>query len=333
MVAFGRVAVLRPQRNVRYAGTWAACAVGTFLLSLGSIAGCSNSSSKTQGSTAAADKPIRIGVSFQELDNPYFVVMKEAVEEAAHSIGAELHLTDARHDVTKQISDIEDLIQKDIDILLINPTDSVGVETAVHSAKNAGIVVVAVDAQANGPIDSFVGSKNFDAGVQAGEMLANSLGGEGEVAILDGIPVVPILERVRGFRSAMEKHPGMSVVDVQNGKQERGTAMTVTENMLQSHPHLKGIFSVNDGGAMGALSAIEAAGRDISLVSVDGLGEVVDAIVKGGPFKATVAQFPRDQMRVALGIALAKHWGADVPATLPMDVKLLTIENAAGFSW
>lgn len=109
--------------------------------------------------------------------------------------------------------------------------------------------------------------------------------------------------------------------------------MTVTENMLQSHPDLKGLFSVNDGGALGVLSAIEASGRDISLVSVDGLSEVVDAIIKGGPFKATVAQFPRDQMRVALGIALAKYWGADVPATIPIDVKLLTIENAAGFSW
>lgn len=330
MIAFGRVLTLIRQRS---GGSWMVLAMGTFLLSLGSLAGCSNSLPKPQDSTAAADGPIRIGVSFQELDNPYFVVMKEAIEEAAQSIGAELYLTDARHDVTKQISDIEDLIQKDIDILLINPTDSVGVETAVESAKGAGVVVVAVDAQANGPIDSFVGSKNFDAGVQAGEMLAKVLGGEGEVAILDGIPVVPILERVRGFKSAMEAHPGMHVVDIQNGKQERSTAMTVTENMLQSHPNLKGLFSVNDGGAMGALSAIEASGRDVSLVSVDGLSEVIDAIVRGGPFKATVAQFPRDQMRVALGIALAKHWGADVPATIPMDVKLLTIENAEGFSW
>lgn len=116
-----------------------------------SVPGCSRSSSTGSagaGSNAAsAAKPLSIGISFQELDNPYFVVMKEAAEEAAQSIGAELHLTDARHDVTKQISDIEDLIQKGIDILLINPTDSVGVETAVQSAKKAGIVVVAVDAR------------------------------------------------------------------------------------------------------------------------------------------------------------------------------------------
>lgn len=336
MIAFGRTLTLNRQRKMGWDGSRGREIAGVFLLTVMAVtlAGCSNSSStRSDGATAAASGPIRIGVSFQELDNPYFVVMKEAVEEASDSIGAELYLTDARHDVTKQISDIEDLIQKDIDILLINPTDSVGVETAVQSAKRAGVVVVAVDAQANGPIDSFVGSKNYDAGLQAGEMLAKTLGGKGEVAILDGIPVVPILERVRGFKAAMERYPDMQVVDIQNGKQERGTAMTVTENMIQSHPDLKGLFSVNDGGAMGALSAIEASDRDISLVSVDGLSEVVDAILKGGPFKATVAQFPRDQMRVALGIALAKYWGANVPSTIPIDVKLLTAENASGFSW
>ncbi len=298
-------------------------------------AGCapSSTSSDSGSMSLSGAKPIQIGISFQELDNPYFVVMKEAAEEAARTIGAELHVTDARHDVTKQISDVEDLIQKGIDILLLNPTDSVGIEAAVQAAHAAGVVVVAVDAQAQGPVDSFVGSKNFDAGHMAGEALAKVLGEKGKVAILDGIPVVPILERVKGFREAIAQHPDMTIVDVQNGRQERSSAMAVTENMLQSHPDLDGLFSVNDGGAMGALSAITASGKDVALVSVDGLAEVVDAVVRGGPFKATVAQFPRDQIRVALGLGLAKHWGAEIPTEIPLDVKLLTIENAQGFAW
>ena len=272
-------------------------------------------------------------MSFQELDNPYFAAMKSAFDEAGRSIGAEMFVTDARHDVTKQTADIEDLVQKGVDIILLNPTDSVGVEGAVRAAKQAGVVVVAVDAQANGPIDAFVGSKNYDAGVQAGEALAKSLNGQGEVAILDGIPVVPILERVRGFKDGIARHPGIKLVDTQNGRQERSAALTATENMLQAHPDLRGIFSVNDGGALGALAAIKSSGRPVALVSVDGLAEVVDAILAGGPFKATVAQFPRDQVRIALGLALAKRWGAQVPAQIPLDVKLLTPENARGFAW
>jgi ribose transport system substrate-binding protein len=178
-----------------------------------------------------------------------------------------------------------------------------------------------------------VGSKNYQAGLMAGEHLGKVLNGRGNVAILDGIPVVPILERVRGFKDGIAKHPGLKLVDVQNGKQERSVALSVTENMIQRHPDLAGLFSVNDGGALGALAAIDASGKPIALVSVDGLAEVVSAIGKGGAFKATVAQFPRDQVRIALGIALAKKWGASVPAEIPIDVKLLTAENAAGFSW
>lgn len=308
--------------------------LAAFLLLVAAV-GCTQSSSNNGSQTLklSGAKPIQIGVSFQELDNPYFVVMKEAAEEAANSIGAELHITDARHDVTKQISDVEDLVQKGIDILLLNPTDSVGIEAAVQAAHKAGVIVIAVDAQAQGPVDSFVGSKNYDAGLLAGEALAETLDRKGQVAILDGIPVVPILERVQGFRDAIAKHPDMTIVDVQNGRQERSAAMTVTENLIQSHPDLDGLFSVNDGGAMGALSAITAAGKDIALVSVDGLAEVVDAVLQGGPFKATVAQFPRDQIRVALGLGLAKYWGAEIPAQIPLDVKLLTAENAQGFAW
>jgi len=295
------------------------------------LAGEGQQDGATEGSAGKAR--IKMGMSFQDMNNPYFVTMHEAVQQAAEAMNAELYVTDARHDVNKQISDIEDMIAKGIKILLINPTDSVGVSGVVETAKDAGVIVVAVDAQAEGPIDSFVGSKNYDAGLKAGEYMASYLNGRGKVAILDGIPVVPILERVRGFKDAIAKYPGIEVVDVQNGKQERDIALSVTENMIQANPGLDGIFSVNDGGALGSLAAIESSGKDIALVSVDGHPEAVNAIVKGSAFKATVAQYPRDQVRIGVGMAIARYLGANVPAVVPIDVKLLTPDNAAGFSW
>ena len=283
---------------------------------------------------AAQAAPLKIGMTFQELNNPYFVTMQKALNEAAASTGATVVVTDAHHDVSKQVSDVEDMLQKKIDILLVNPTDSTGIQSAVTSAKKAGVVVVAVDANANGPVDSFVGSKNFDAGQMACEYLAKSIGGSGEVAILDGIPVVPILERVRGCKAALAKAPGVKLVDTQNGKQERATALSVTENMIQAHPNLKGIFSVNDGGSMGALSAIESSGKDIKLTSVDGAPEAIAAIQKpNSKFVETSAQFPADQVRIALGIAYAKKWGANVPKAIPVDVKMIDRSNEKGFSW
>lgn len=280
------------------------------------------------------DGKLKIGMSFQELNNEYFVTMQQALEEATKSIGAEVIITDARHDVSKQISDIEDMLQQNIDILLINPTDSVGVQSAVLDAHEAGVVTVAIDAQAEGPIDSFCGSKNYDAGYKAGKYLGEQLGGKGEVAILDGIPVVPILERVRGFEDAMKEFPNIKIVSKQNGQQDRAIALNVTENILQSAPNLSGLFSVNDVGSLGALAAIQSSGRDIKLVSVDGNPEAVDLIAKGDKnFIATSAQYPRDQVRVGLGMALAKFWGANVPKEVPIDVTLITKENAEGFSW
>ncbi|SMG02959.1 substrate-binding domain-containing protein [Burkholderia singularis] len=286
------------------------------------------------GMCAANAAPLKIGMTFQELNNPYFVTMQKALNEAAASIGAQVIVTDAHHDVSKQVSDVEDMLQKKIDILLVNPTDSTGIQSAVVAAKKAGAVVVAVDANASGPVDAFVGSKNFDAGAMSCDYLAKAIGGSGDVAILDGIPVVPILERVRGCRAALAKFPNVRIVDVQNGRQERASALSVTENMIQARPKLKGIFSVNDGGALGALAAIDASGRDIKLTSVDGAPEAIAAMQKpNSKFIETSAQFPRDQIRLAIGIGLAKKWGTNVPKAIPVDVKLIDKDSAKSFSW
>lgn len=285
-------------------------------------------------SPAIAQEKLKIGMTFQELNNPYFVSMQEALRGAAESIGAEVVVSDAGHNVAKQISDVEDMLQQNIDILLLNPTDSAGVEAAVIAAKEKGVIVVAVDANANGPVDTFVGSKNRDAGYQSCKYLGESLAGKGEVAILDGIPVVPILQRVEGCKAALAEFEGIKLVDTQNGRQDRSVALGVVENMIQSHPNLTGIFSVNDGGAMGALAAIQGSGRDIKLTSVDGAPEAIQAIKDGTPFIETTAQFPRDQVRVGLAMALAQKWGARVvPKEVPIDVKVIDAKNAEGFSW
>ncbi|WP_312804427.1 ABC transporter substrate-binding protein [Agrobacterium cavarae] len=283
---------------------------------------------------ALAQEKLKIGMTFQELNNPYFVSMQEALKEAAASIGADVVVTDAGHDVAKQISDVEDMLQQKIDILLLNPTDSAGIEAAVHAAKAAGVIVVAVDANANGPVDTFVGSKNRDAGYMSCKHLGEAVGGKGEVAILDGIPVVPILQRVEGCKAALAEFKDIKLVDTQNGRQDRSVALGVVENMIQSHPNLVGIFSVNDGGAMGALSAIQGSGKDIKLTSVDGAPEAVKAIADGTPFIETTAQFPRDQVRVGLAMALAQKWGARVvPKEVPIDVMVVDRKNAGEFSW
>jgi len=304
--------------NIKFAH---ACYVGVFAVAL-----LGASSVQAAGPT--------IGVTFQEMNNPYFVSMLKAVQDVAKTLDSRLIVTDAHHDITKQTNDVQDMLQQHIDILVLNATDTVGIESAVIAAHNAGVVVVAVDGGAKGPVDTFVGSKNYDAGKLACTSLAKAVGGSGNVAILDGIPVIGILQRIKGCQDGLAAFPDVHVVARENGKQERATALTVTENMIQAHPDLKGIFSVNDGGAMGAYSAIQSSGKDIKLTSVDGAPEAIKAILEpNSKFVETSAQFPADMVKVALGLALAREWGATIPAELPIDVKAIDSTNAAGFHW
>src|SRR5690625_1876839 len=128
------------------------------------LAGCVEQKEEEENGTSEAAGDLKIGMSFQEMNNPYFTSMNEAFESATKEIGAETIIADAQHDVSKQINDIDDMIQQGIDILLINPADSEGAEAAVQAAHDAGVIVVAIDAQAEGPLDSFVGSENYNAG-------------------------------------------------------------------------------------------------------------------------------------------------------------------------
>ena len=280
------------------------------------------------------DKDLVIGMSFQELNNPYFVTMQKALQQAVDKMGAKLIVTDAHHDIAKQVSDVEDMIQRGVDVLLLNPTDTVGAQSAVVSAKNAGIPVVAVDAQADGPISGFVGSKNFEAGYLSCQYLVKSMNGKGSVAILNGIPVTPILQRVKGCKKALGEAKGIRLVDEQNGHQERNAAMNATENMLQAHPDLGGLFSVNDGGTLGALVALNSSGNKVKLASIDGIPEAIKAMQQpNSPLVVDVAQHPDTMVVKALHLAIKKYRGEKSPDVIPVDVTPVTPATAASFHW
>lgn len=280
------------------------------------------------------DNQLLIGMSFQELNNPYFVTMQKALQKTVDKMGATLIITDAHHNISKQVSDVEDMIQRGIDVLLLNPTDTVGAQSAVEAAKKAGVPVVAVDAQAKGPISGYVGSKNFKAGYLSCQYLAKDLNGKGKVAILNGIPVTPILQRVKGCKKALGEAKGIQIVDEQNGHQERAKAMNATENMIQSHPDLAGLFSVNDGGTLGAIVAVKSSGKTIKVASIDGIPEAIKDMQKpNSPLVVDVAQHPDQMVVKAFHLAIKKYRGEKSPSKIPVDVTPVTQKNAASFHW
>ncbi|WP_456269104.1 substrate-binding domain-containing protein [Kushneria sp. AK178] len=280
------------------------------------------------------DDELVIGMSFQTLDNVYFVTLQRALQEAINDMGATLLFTDAGHDLDSQLDNIRGMLERDIDILLLAPVDPAGLQPAVTTAHEAGVTVIAIGARAGGPIDGLVGSNNLEAGRQACHYLAEQLDGKGEIALLDGPMGEASQQRIEGCQKALADFEGIEVVDRQNGHEQRATALSATETLLKRHPDLAGIFSVNDTGSLGALVAIQTAGRDVKLAGVDGSPEAVRMLTRpNSPLIAMAAQHPADIATRALALAVQKYHGEQGPDDVSVAITLVTADNAPNFLW
>ncbi|CAM4494591.1 ribose ABC transporter substrate-binding protein RbsB [Paenibacillus phoenicis] len=269
---------------------------------------------------------VKIGLSISTQNNPFFVTLKEGAEKAAQAAGAELIVVDAQDDTSKQISGIEDLIQQQVDVILINPTDSDAVVTAVESANNANIPVITVDRAANGgTVVSHIASDNVAGGKMAGEFILEKLGGKGNIVELQGIAGTSAArDRGEGFHSAVDGKDGVKVVASQPADFDRAKGLTVMENILQSNSDVQAVFAHNDEMALGALQAIEAAGKkDIIVVGFDATDDAVSA-VNSGTMAATVAQKPELIGQKAIETAMKVAAGEQVESSIPVELELVT---------
>jgi ribose transport system substrate-binding protein len=246
-----------------------------------------------------------VGLSVSTLNNPFFVTLRDGAQETADELGIELLVTDAQDSVSTQISDIEDLVQRGVDVLIVNPTDSAAVVPAVMGANSAGIPVIAVDRGVDGgELAYFIASDNVAGGAAAAEYICEQLGGMGAVVELEGIPGVSATnERGQGFNDYMSENcADAEIVARQTANFNRAEGLTVMENILTAQPEIDAVFAHNDEMALGALQAIEASGRDIVVVGFDATDDAV-AAVDECRMGATVAQLPAQLGRQALEAA------------------------------
>ena len=235
-----------------------------------------------------------IGLSVSTLNNPFFVDLRDGAQQMANQLGFELLVTDAQDSVSTQINDIEDLVQRGVAVLIVNPTDSAAVVPAVMAANAAGIPVIAVDRGVDGGnLAYFIASDNVAGGSSAGEFICAQLEGAGAVVELEGIPGTSAArERGQGFNAYMSAScPGVTIVARQTANFNRAEGLTVMENILTAQPQIEAVFAHNDEMALGALQAIEASGRDILVVGFDATDDAV-AAVRECRMGATVAQQP-----------------------------------------
>ena len=282
----------------------------------------------TGEAAAPAEEGFTLGLSISTLNNPFFVTLQEGAEEAAQAAGAELVVVDAQDDSAREATNIEDLIQQEVDALLINPTDADAIVPSVQKANEAGIPVFTVDrSAAGGEVVSHIASDNVAGGRMAAEYLCEALGGSGNVVELEGIAGTSAArDRGQGFNDYMSSEcTGVEIVARQTANFNRAEGLSVFENILQAQPEIDGVFAHNDEMILGAIEAAEAAGRaeEITFVGFDAIDDAV-AAVEEGRLAATVAQQPAEMGRLGVETAVARLSGASVDEYIPVDLRLVT---------
>lgn len=251
---------------------------------------------------AASASAERIGLVISTQNNPFFVTLKEGAEAKAKELGHDLIVLDSQDNPAKELGNVEDLLVKGVDVLLINPTDSDAVVSSVKAANRSKIPVVTLDRAANGGnVVSHVASDNVLGGEMVGNFIVEKLGGKGKVVELEGIPgTTAARDRGTGFNKAAAGK--LEVVAKQAADFDRTKGLNVMENILQAQPEIQAVFAHNDEMALGALKAIEASGRDIFVVGFDATDDAV-AAVKEGKLAATVAQKPAEIGAIGVEVA------------------------------
>ena len=298
------------------------------------------------GSGPSSQQPT-LTVAFvpKALNSPFWGQMQEAGEAEAEALGVNLVslAADRETDVERQYQIIENLIQQRVDAILLAPSGSKELVPAISKANDAGIPVLLLDtrideaaaASVGAEVLTYIGSDNFEGGAVAGRYLAAELGGVGEIAVIEGISGHETADQRRlGFLSGIEGSPGLKVVASQTADWERARAYTVAENLLQAHPGLDAVFAANDEMALGALEAIDAAGR-ISEVAVIGFDAIPDALanIRSGRMLGSVAQFPSEMGRLGVRHAVELlRSGKAPPVEVLTRVELIDAHNVDDFA-
>jgi ribose transport system substrate-binding protein len=286
------------------------------------------------GSLAAvpgmAKEKIVLGYSVQDLGNQYWVTVANGIKSRAKEVGLDVVVLDARTDPNKQLSQIEDLLQKKVNVLLLSPWDPDSASTGVKAANKKKVPVVVLDVGvSSGKIETFIVSDNLQGGQLAGEYIAKLIGGKGKVAHIQcqlGYKI-PAL-RGEGFTKVMNSE-GIGIVAKQPADSQRSLGLTVMQNILQAHPDLNAVFCENDEMALGAMEAVKAARKQdqVKVVGFDGTGDAVKSI-QNGEMAGTVAQQPYEMGRMGVDAALKVLKKVKLPEVTYVPVKLITKENA-----
>jgi len=315
----------RPYRRAGLRGA----ARALIALALAALVGCGAS----ELPDGTGQGPRLVGSVFQTLDNPFFRECNEGIKEVVAAHGDRLVTLDSGWNSEQQSRDVAGLIERRVAALFINPVDWEKIQPSLLDAKQQSLPCVVVDTPVKDAelVLCQVASDNVEAGRMAARAISKARP-QAKIVILHIPSNKACIDRVEGFRKELDQWPGMRVLTVCDGKGTTAGSGPAMTGLLREHPEANAVFAVNDPSALGAIAAIEAAGRaaDFTVVSVDGSAQGI-AAVKAGKLYSTSVQFPREIGRIAAQRVYEHLAGNPVEKYIKVPLELITRDNVNAF--
>jgi ABC-type sugar transport system substrate-binding protein len=243
--------------------------------------------------TLAVKDTYKVGFAQTESNNPWRLAQTNSMKAEAEKRGWQLVYTDAAGSAAKQVADVNSMIAQGVDLIFLAPREEIPLIPAIRAAKGAGIPVILLDrnvdqslAAAGEDYVTFIGSDFIEEGRRVAEWLVNNNDGKTKVIELEGTAgSSPANDRKSGFDNFLADHSDFEIVASQTGDFARDKGRQVAETLLQANPDANVIYAHNDEMAIGAISAVEAAGKvpgkDVLILSIDGGKEIIQLIIDG----------------------------------------------------
>ncbi|MEO1026562.1 MAG: ABC transporter substrate-binding protein [Pseudomonadota bacterium] len=282
----------------------------------------------------------KVGFAQMESNNPWRIAETKSFQDTAESCGWDLIATDAAGSAAKQVADVDSMIAQGIDVLFLPPREEKPLIPAVKKARAAGIPTFLVDrsvdpaaAKPGEDFVAFLGSDFIDQGARAANwLMENFEGDKGIIVQLEGTTgSSPANDRKKGFDDTIASDDRFEIVASQTGDFARDLGRQVMETLLQAHPDVNVVYAHNDEMAIGAIQALELAGRkpgeDVMVVSIDGTRDALQAIIDG-KMGVTVESSP---FFGPLACDVMKRYavGEEIPHWVKVEDRIFTIDNAA----
>lgn len=321
--------------NRRARSTFAAVTLATAALI---ATGCSADGGSSAG---GGEDGVVIGYDSYFVGNTWSAQLEAEFSSAAERLGGEIDdviITQSNNDAQTQISNVQSLIARGVDAIIVTPISPEGIAPVLAQAEGAGITVVLSASGADtDAYTSYVNVDDNDFGATGAEWLVDKLGGQGRIIALNGIAGIPTSdERWNGAQEVFATEPGIEVVATIDGQWDQATAKTAVEDVLAANPDIDGVWSQGGSMTLGAIEAFEAAG--VPLVPMtgedsNGLLKKWSALIDAGEtgFDAIAVAKPTWISATALETALAAVQGEEVEKDQILNPEVITAENIDQF--